>query len=1212
MTIDERQTVLKQYLLGSLSHEPRQALEQILMTDGELFDELSAAEDELIDQYLAGDLSPSEVDMFENHFLGSLERQEKLRFAKAFRKFAASHLTAQPSVPAPIERLTSNWQQFFSASPWRVAAFAALILVAVLGVWQIYFHQSDVDKGLIALNSAYRAQRPLEARITKLDYAPFATTRGGGADRVNSLERERAERYLLDAVRDHPAAASHQALGKFYLANKEFDKAITQFEEALKADPNNAQIYADLGAGLLEKGKIEIEKSKSDKTGGESGVGIEYLTRSLETLKKALELNPNLLEALFNRALAYEANSLSGPAEADWREYLKRDSTSQWAHEASQRLRLIEEQRQRSSQTREQSFDRFLNAHKANDEHLAWELISQNHTSAGNVISNSLLDTYLSQSAKDQNEQALKLLAALSYAGALMARRGEDRYVSDLALLYRSIEPAKRPILVEARVEMEKGYQLFTMSRFNDAIVTYTKAKQLFDSVADVPESTFASYRIGHCYVLQPNSKKGRSIFEELLLTAQRKQFKWLLAQSFYQLANVQVGLSEYSRAIDYSNQALKLAENLNDSNGVVKSLIQLADEYRSLNNRNRSFSFLERSLIALNNGPLEPMQAWQSYIGISLNLSSFNFHSAALEFQKEALRLGIEMNRPLIKSRSYQYLGLTYTNLKMYDEARKQVQQAIEIGRTLQTETNGMEMIANASVQLGDIYRQMGNYGEAIAAYDQSLQLYGKLNFPYFSYAAHKGKLLSYISQEDDQSTDAEIHVVLDLFKQFREKITEQSQRNTFFDAQQYIYDLAIDYEYSRRKNFQRAFDYSESSRARSLHDLIQSGGEIVENGPIPELTSLSTSEARTFSEIQTKLPDNTSIVQYAVLSDKLLIWAVTPDKALVTEEVSIDAKDLSEKIRAYRAALEGTANVTDAEVSGQAKKLYEILIEPVEQVLQTTNLCIVPDKTLHYLPFAALVSPSTGNYLFKDHRLQLSPSSTLFLDYSRIAQSRAGTGDERLLSVGNPNFDRKAFPTLPGLPAADREAAEIAQYYNHRTRHVLVNNDATKRHIETEAPRADVMHIAAHYVADERSEMLSKLVLAAEQYASSGQNSSDGTMQASEIYKMNLPRMRLVVLSACQTGIERQYQGEGAIGLARPFLARGVPLVVASLWPVDSEATADLMIRFHRYRRQGHLPTAEALQLAQLDMLQSENATYHKPYCWASFVAIGGYTKY
>lgn len=1209
MTIDERQTVLRQYLLGSLSHEPRQELEQILMTDGELLDELSAAEDELIDQYLAGNLRPSEVEMFENHFLGPLERQEKLRFARAFKRYAASHLSVQPS--GPVRTLSSNWQQFFSASPWRVAAFATVILVAALGVWRVYFHESDVDKGLIALNSAYRAQRPVEARITKLDYAPFSTTRGGGADRVNSLERERAERYLLDAVRDHPAAASHHALGKFYLANKEFDKAITQFEEALKADPNNAQIYADLGAGLLEKGKVEIEKSKSDKTGAESGKGLEYLTRSLETLKKALELNPDLLEALFNRALAYEANSLSGPAEADWREYLKRDSTSQWAQEASQRLRLIEEQRQKRSLTREQSFDKFLSAHKANDDELAWELISQNHTSAGNVISNSLLDTYLSQSANGQSEEGIKLLGALSYVGALMARRGEDRYVSDLALHYRSIEPAKRSILVEARGEMEKGYQLFTMSRFNDAIASYTKAKQLFDSVEDVPEATFASYRIGHCYVLQPNSKKGRSIFEELLLTAQRKQFKWLLAQSLYQLANVQVGLSEYSRAIDYSNQSLKLAEKLNDSNGVVKSLIQLADEYRSLNNRNRSFSFLERSLIALNDGPLEPMQAWQSYIGISLNLSSFNFHSAALEFQKEALRLGIEMDRPLIKSRSHQYLGLTYANLKMYDEARKQVQQAIEIGRTLQNETTGIEMIANASVQLGDIYRQMGNYGEAIAAYDQSLQLYGKLDFPYFSYAAHKGKLLSYISEADDKSTDAEIHEVLDLFKHFREKITEQSQRNTFFDAQHYIYDLAIDYEYSRRKNFQRAFDYSEASRARSLLDLIQSGGEVVENGPIPELTSLSTTEASTFSEIQTKLPENTSIVQYAVLSDKLLIWAVTPDKALVTEAVSIDAKELTEKIRTYRAALEGTANVTDAEVSRQAKKLYQILIEPVEHVLRTKNLCIVPDKALHYLPFAALVSPSTGNYLFKDHRLQLSPSSTLFLDYSRIAQNR-GTGDERLLSVGNPNFDRTAFPTLPGLPAADKEAKEIAQYYNHRTRHVLVNNEATKRHIEAEAPRADVMHIAAHYVADERSEMLSKLVLAGPQYASSGQDYSDGAMQASEIYKMNLPRTRLVVLSACQTGIERQYQGEGAIGLARPFLARGVPLVVASLWPVDSEATAELMIRFHRYRRQRVLPTAEALQLAQLDMLQSENAAYHKPYCWASFVAIGGYTRY
>jgi CHAT domain-containing protein len=1205
------QPTIRAYLLGDQDETIRQAFEQKFLTDEGLFEELLAGEDELIDQYLAGKLSEKETEMFGKNFLATAERKEKLRFGKAFKKYATAHTSedlqpgAETARAISLRTPTRSWWQFFSASPWAVAAVAALVIIAALGVWRIYFYQSDVDKGLIALNSAYREQRPLEARITRFDYAPYVTTRGSEPEHINSQERKRAELYLIDAVRDNPGAPSHHALGRFYLANRQFNEAISEFEAALKASPNDAQLHADLGAAYLEKGKIEIEQSKADKNGAESGAGLENLTRSLETLKKALELNPNLLEALFNRALAYEANGLSDPAETDWQEYLKRDSTSQWAQEARRKIKLIKEQKRTASPNPDQTLNRLLNAYDTNNEELAWELIAQNHTSAGNVLANSLLDRYISQRAQSQTEQAFKSLQALSFIGSVMLRRGEDRYVSDLFHYYQTVEAPKLRILVEARSDMATGYQRFTMSRFNDAIVSYTKAKQLFESVADFPEATFASYRLGHCYVLQPNTKKGQSIFAALGPVAEKRQFKWLVAQSFYQLANVQISLSEYSKAIDSSNQALNLAEQLTDSNGIVRVLIQLADEYRSLNNRTRSFSFLERSLIALRQDTLEPMQAWQSYIGISLNLSSFNFYSAALEFQKEALRLGIEMDRPLIKSRSYQYLGLTYANLKMYDEARKQVQQAIEIGRALQDEPNGIEMVANASVQLGDIYRQMGNYGEAITAYDQSLTLYDRLSFPYFACAAHKGKLLSFLAQGNDALVAQEIQIVLDLFQQFRSKITDQNQRNTFFDAEQDIYDLAINFEYSRRNDPTRAFEYSESSRARSLRDIMRRRAAPVRQETDTELNHPSASESPTLAEIQRDLPPKSQILEYSVLNDKLLIWVVT-GKDLSPVPVLIDEAALYQKVQSYLNSLQrGSGNT--AEVLQGAKELYDILIKPVERLLDKNNLlCIVPDKILNYLPYEALVSSSTGRYLVEDYRVQLAPSAGVFLDCSKIAKDKGGTEEERLLAVGNPAFDRESFSALADLPAAAREAETIA--HNYPSHRVLLGRSATIRQIKTEITRSDVAHFAAHYVVDPRSEMFSELILAKEPTTGNGSETSAGLLRASEIYKLKMPRTRLVVLSGCQTGVEQQYKGEGAVGLAYPFLGARVPLVVASLWAVDSESTAELMIDFHKGRKVQHLPTAEALRQAQLHMLHGPDERYRQPYYWASFVTIGG----
>jgi len=174
-----------------------------------------------------------------------------------------------------------------------------------------------------------------------------------------------------------------------------------------------------------------------------------------------------------------------------------------------------------------------------------------------------------------------------------------------------------------------------------------------------------------------------------------------------------------------------------------------------------------------------------------------------------------------------------------------------------------------------------------------------------------------------------------------------------------------------------------------------------------------------------------------------------------------------------------------------------------------------------------------------------------------------------------------------------------------------VLVGAAARKRRVISEMLDSDVVHLALHALEDDHSEMQSKLVLAKDQAEESAADEEDGTLQAREIYSLKLPRTRLLVLSACQTGTGRFYRGEGTFSLARAFLVSGVPFVVASLWPVDSESTADLMISFHKYRKQKHWTSAQALQQAQLDMLAHPNQRLHRPYYWASFFALGGYTK-
>jgi CHAT domain-containing protein len=75
--------------------------------------------------------------------------------------------------------------------------------------------------------------------------------------------------------------------------------------------------------------------------------------------------------------------------------------------------------------------------------------------------------------------------------------------------------------------------------------------------------------------------------------------------------------------------------------------------------------------------------------------------------------------------------------------------------------------------------------------------------------------------------------------------------------------------------------------------------------------------------------------------------------------------------------------------------------------------------------------------------------------------------------------------------------------------------------------------------------------------------------------------------------------------VSLVRPFLSLGVPTVVASLWSVNSKATASLMIEFHSRRRTSKLEASEALREAQMSM--AESATLSHPFYWAPFITVG-----
>jgi len=416
----EDYATIKEYLLGRLADEDREEFEQRFFTDEELFEKLQEAEDDLIDDFLSGNLSQDEVDLFQQNFLIGRKREQELRISKAWQNFAAAHAGEKPPKPVNV----SNWWQLFLQYAPRIGAVAGLIVVAAVGLWQ--FMQSEVDKGLYALNAAYKQERPLQSRITNLDYAPYNGTRGSDSKNVDQNELNEAELTLQRVVNNKPTPEAHHAFGKVFLAKKEFDKAIEQFEMALKGNPKNAEIYADLGAAFLEKGQLEIERAKTDNA--ESGKGVESFARSLDNLNKALQLDQNLSEALYNRGLVDEAMGRLREADDDWRKYLEKDPKSKWADEARARLTKIEQQRKTTSETGEEIFKRFLSELNSGDEEAVWATVSNYQNRTGNVVVEPLIDTYLEAASQNQKEEADRAIKHLTDVGDLQRRKTGDAF----------------------------------------------------------------------------------------------------------------------------------------------------------------------------------------------------------------------------------------------------------------------------------------------------------------------------------------------------------------------------------------------------------------------------------------------------------------------------------------------------------------------------------------------------------------------------------------------------------------------------------------------------------------------------------------------------------------------------------------------------------------------------------------------------------------
>src|SRR5215813_1985414 len=682
--LPEQEDQIRRYLMGIAPPDEVEQVETDLLRGDENVERLRLIEDELITDYALGALEQRERELLEENFFSTPERRERLMIAREMVKQVSAYgklgtaeeieeaRTGDKSWAAPqtwkllIASFRSGQFKWASQVRWKIALYAALMVGLGLGIWSL--RQGDrktevdarLDKGMVALNQAYRERRLVKARITELQYAPFRETRGGPeADGeqagIDLPARRRAFDLLDDAVRENQkagaagaagavgspeaAAAAHHAMGRFHLARKNFDDAIAEFEAGLKTAPDDARLHGDLGAALMEKSDLEAS--------GKSGRDPRTLDRSLEHLNRAIELDYSLLEPLFNRALLRQNLGQFFQAKEDWDNYLKKDSTSPWAEEARRNLKLIEERNKKVSQREEGLFVAYQQARQAGDEEQVWSVFSRSHFRLGNHIASRLIDETLALAQEGRAQDALARWQVLSDLGALAERKSGDRYVADLAHVYRPSSASRARALAEAHNLLKDAYKNYIASRPGQAVTKFGQAQSIFRRQGDLGEALLSEYWIGFCYLQQADMRRSLESFDEVTQTSEARGYKWMQSLALNSLANAQMRLTEYSNAIATCRRAHQLAREIGDDNGRLRSLNMLTGLYERLGKFREAWRVAQECL-----GLSEKIVADQSQVIIFYSISarcfySMGLYSAALDYARETLRLAETMKSP-------------------------------------------------------------------------------------------------------------------------------------------------------------------------------------------------------------------------------------------------------------------------------------------------------------------------------------------------------------------------------------------------------------------------------------------------------------------------------------------------------------------------------------------------------------------------------------
>lgn len=706
------------------------------------------------------------------------------------------------------------------------------------------------------------------------------------------------------------------------------------------------------------------------------------------------------------------------------------------------------------------------------------------------------------------------------------------------------------------------------------------------------------------------------------------------LADRGRSIQNEQTTEQSYNRAIECHTEALKLSEELKDLRIEAYILQELGSIYSSLSKKSEARNFYQRAL-ALSRTTSDRRGEAISLDSLGTIAASLRQKDEALSYLHKALTLTQAAGDRARESATLFHLAHVNLDADQLPEARRFIEAAIEIVESLRTKVVSPDYRADYFASARDYYELL---------LEVLTRSNNKLN--------NQSRQAEFAAETFRISEQARARILLDSIKETHLNLREGVDAELLNQERKLGEEL--DAKAERIAQLKAAGKKDEAAQLENeLRKLTTDYDEVRARikAKSPRYASLTQPQVVTVSDVQRQLLDaDTMVLEYLLSDERSYVWAITRDDAAVFELPG--RRFIEPAARAFYELLTKNQPVpgetfdqqqarimaAQAQLPRAAAALSDLVLRPVADKLGKKRLLIVADGALQYVPFQALMipAPAGGEFqpLLLNHEVINEPStSVLALMVGNTAQRRVPpysvmvyadpvfeARDSRVKAgVGTPPPDQnkqlqQAFrdvgfadgSPIPALPASREEAQAIISMAPWRSGYQALNFAANRASVnETDLSQYRVIHFATHGFVDYQHPELSGLVLS---MVDEKGNPQDGFLRMHDIYNLNLP-VDLVVLSACNTGLGKEVKGEGLIGLTRGFMYAGARGVVASLWKVDDDATAELMKQFYAGMFQKGLTPAAALRDAQLALRSHKR--WESPYYWAAFVIQGEYDQ-